>query len=115
MCVEMTVSPVSVHILQDGSIVTVRGVRMIFTAKPEFVDGVYFTTEDSDMAGFEVELKTTIDSAETEEEREVLRRYAPEGIYPDYIKHIRPTENGPSLLTRREFEQLFHSGEFVIA
>lgn len=115
MCIEMMVSPMAVHVLRDGATVTVNGVRMIFSAKPEFVDGVYFTTEDSDMDGYEAELKTVIESAESEEEKEVLRRYAPEGIYPDYIKHLRPTENGASLLTRREFEELFHSGKFVIA
>lgn len=115
MCVEMTVSPLAVYILRDGAVVTVNDVRMIFSAKPEFMDGVYFTTADSDMPAYEAALSALISEAETEDEKETLKRYAPECLYPDYIKHVRPNTNGPSLLTRDEFAQLFKTGDYVIS
>lgn len=116
MCVEMTKSPMAVYVLCDGAVVTVNGVRMIFTASAAFGDSVYFTTADSDMAGYdkrEAEESAKLDKDDPH--YDFIVKHAPAAYYGEYIKHVRNAEYGASLFTRAEFSQMFLSGKFVIA
>lgn len=116
MCVEMTQSPMAVHVLQDGAVVTVNGVRCVFTAKASFGPCVYFTTEDSSMEAYgEREAAEFAKLDKDDPHYDFIVKHAPSVFYGEYIKHVRKVEHGASLLTRAEFEEMFHTGEFVIA
>lgn len=116
MCVEMTKSPMAVFVLQNGASVTVNGVRMIFTADPRFGDSVYFTTEDSDMDGYEKkDAEEMAKLSEDDPHYDFIVKHMGECYYSDFIKHLRPSENGASLFSRNEFFEMFSSGDYVIA
>lgn len=116
MCVEMTQSPMAVHVLSDGAVVTVNGVRMIFTANTAFGGDVYFTTEDSDMDGFDKRDSEEMSKLDKNDPHyDFIVKHMGECYYGEYIKHVRPCERGASLYSREEFARMFATGEFVIA
>lgn len=116
MCVEMTKSPMAVYVLSDGAIVTVNGVRMIFTVPPYPGAYVYFTTEDSDVEGFHKRDAEEIAKLDKNDPHyDFIVKHMGECYYNEYVKHVRRTENGSSSFTREELVEMFQSGDYVIA
>ena len=116
MCVEMTKSPMAIHMLQDNAIVTVNGVRMTFHV-PTFPSAhVYFMTEDSDVAGFSKRDAEEIAKLNKDDPHyDFIVKHMGECYYAEYVRHVRKTEDGSSGFTREEFYEMFTTNQFVIA